>query len=366
MSITLTLTLEAPITLQAVQSGLAVGPGVAIGGTTGQQLVKASATDYDTEWTTPSSGDVEEAPQDGTPYARQDAGWVSAGGVGGYIEVVSVATDTVNIQHDLSTLNPNVSVYDNTGVLVEASEVLVVDANNITVTFGSTITGRIFVSGGSTVVGSGAGDMLKVDYDPNLVASDTFDMANMVEAANAKVLTAAERTAIGTNTSKVSFPEAPSDGSPYARQDAGWVAAGGGGGGALTAYKTADETKTNDAILSNDADVKVVLEINSVYSFVLVIYELSNAIPDFKYGLFYPTGTTVAWMPKIYDFTAPWAETQTDVENGSVASKMEVVIGIIYTGATAGDFGLMWGQNTSDAASTTLLKGTNIIVTKLN
>jgi len=34
--------------------------------------------------------------------------------------------------------------------------------------------------------------------------------------------------AIALNTAKVSFPEAPSDGTPYARQDAGWVASSSG------------------------------------------------------------------------------------------------------------------------------------------
>ena len=47
------------------------------------------------------------------------------------------------------------------------------------------------VGGGS---GGGDGDMLASIYDPGNVASDAFDMANMVEAADAKILTAAERT----------------------------------------------------------------------------------------------------------------------------------------------------------------------------
>lgn len=53
-------------------------------------------------------------------------------------------------------------------------------------------------------VPAGSGDMTKAVYDPTAVNGDAFDMANMVEAANAKVLTSAERTTIsnqsGTNT----------------------------------------------------------------------------------------------------------------------------------------------------------------------
>ena len=43
---------------------------------------------------------------------------------------------------------------------------------------------------------AGSGDMLESVYDPGGIASSAFDMANMIEAADAKVLTAAERALI--------------------------------------------------------------------------------------------------------------------------------------------------------------------------
>lgn len=49
--------------------------------------------------------------------------------------------------------------------------------------------------------GSGSGDMLAATYDPGSKAADAFDMANMVEAADAKIMTAVERTAISDNSS---------------------------------------------------------------------------------------------------------------------------------------------------------------------
>lgn len=50
------------------ETGPAGAPGVGIptGGTTGQVLSKASGTDYDTEWTTPSGGDVTDVQVNGT------------------------------------------------------------------------------------------------------------------------------------------------------------------------------------------------------------------------------------------------------------------------------------------------------------
>jgi len=52
--------------------------------------------------------------------------------------------------------------------------------------------------------GSSVGDMLAATYDPTSVEGDAFSMDNMVEGADAKVLTAAERAAISASTSHTS------------------------------------------------------------------------------------------------------------------------------------------------------------------
>ena len=56
------------------------GVGVPTGGTTGQALVKKSATDYDTEWGVAGIGD---APTDGNTYARQNGAWEEVAGGSG-------------------------------------------------------------------------------------------------------------------------------------------------------------------------------------------------------------------------------------------------------------------------------------------
>lgn len=52
-----------------------------------------------------------------------------------------------------------------------------------------------FIGGGPT----GLGDMESGTYDPGLIASDVFDMDNMVEGATTKILTDTERTDIANN-----------------------------------------------------------------------------------------------------------------------------------------------------------------------
>ena len=53
--------------------------------------------------------------------------------------------------------------------------------------------------------GGGAGDMLAATYDPTSVEGDAFSMDNMVEGADSKVLTAAERAAITSNGNQLSY-----------------------------------------------------------------------------------------------------------------------------------------------------------------
>jgi hypothetical protein len=57
--------------------------------------------------------------------------------------------------------------------------------------------------GAAGPTGPGSGDMLVSIYDPEGVGGDAFSMANMAEAADAKVMTAAERTSIGTIAAKL-------------------------------------------------------------------------------------------------------------------------------------------------------------------
>ena len=103
--------------------------------------------------------------------------------------------------------------FDNAGDIEEVAKSTFVESsggiNNISdVTTTSPSDGQVLVWNGSvwenSSASSGDGDMLASAYDPNTVGGDAFDMDNMVEGANTKILTSAERTAISTNTSDIS------------------------------------------------------------------------------------------------------------------------------------------------------------------
>lgn len=77
--------------------------------------------------------------------------------------------------------------------------------------------------------GIGTGDMNKAIYDPNLVEADVYDRSNHIGTQTSSTIsdfsTAVTNTyAVQQNTAKVSFPEAPADGTAYARMNSSWVA----------------------------------------------------------------------------------------------------------------------------------------------
>jgi hypothetical protein len=99
-----------------------VGPGVAAGGTTGQVLSKASATDYDTTWTTSA-----------------------AGAALAYRHVQASAATTWTIPHNL-TFRPNVTAVDSTGREIVPGALDYSSATTVTLTFSAAVGGEAYCS----------------------------------------------------------------------------------------------------------------------------------------------------------------------------------------------------------------------------
>jgi hypothetical protein len=80
------------------------GIGIPPGGSTGQTLIKTSATDYDTSWGT-GGGGIGEAPIDGNQYARKNAGWeIVVGGTGGAMATYNGTLDFTSAGNSSVTL----------------------------------------------------------------------------------------------------------------------------------------------------------------------------------------------------------------------------------------------------------------------
>jgi len=66
-----------------------------------------------------------------------------------YVHVQDSAATTWTIDHDLSAGTVNVQVYDANDLMVIPDEIEIVDANTVSVTFGSSVAGRAIVMAGS-------------------------------------------------------------------------------------------------------------------------------------------------------------------------------------------------------------------------
>ncbi len=141
---------------------------------------------------------------------------------------------------------------------------------------------------------------------------------------------------------------------------------GGGSSPILSAYKTADETKTSDNTPVADSDLVIPVEANSIYRLKIFLLINAASTPDFKWALIGPTGIQGIYSWK-YGSTNGTVSTMivTEIISGAGSNRSAIYEGYIQTSATAGDLEFLWSQYTSSGLSTTLVKGSHIILTKL-
>ncbi len=145
-------------------------------------------------------------------------------------------------------------------------------------------------------------------------------------------------------------------------------AASNGGKTFAAIVKGDDETIASDSTLSDDTDLKAVLNINKEYSFIMNLFFTSDATPDFKYTFSLPAGASGVIWDGISPLINTPSVTLTDITSTRVnlfPSTAELTIllcGKVTMGATAGSMIFQWAQNTSDAANTTVNKGTFLTI----
>ena len=86
----------------------ATGPGVAAGGTTGQVLTKVNATDYNTNWQTPATGGVSDAP-DAQNYVRTLGNWVLGYTKAAIDTLLGAKAANTALNHNL-LINPGIQI----------------------------------------------------------------------------------------------------------------------------------------------------------------------------------------------------------------------------------------------------------------
>jgi hypothetical protein len=140
-------------------------------------------------------------------------------------------------------------------------------------------------------------------------------------------------------------------------------AVGGGGGSVLAGYRTSNLGRTS-ATLTADTDLTVAVEANSVYAMQLFIDTVrSGGASGITFGLTLPSGTVALGIGVTDSTTAAYLDEVSDMNAGS--DYTTVITGRITTSSTAGNVVVKWG-NTNATGTLTLVKGSHIILTKLN
>lgn len=143
-------------------------------------------------------------------------------------------------------------------------------------------------------------------------------------------------------------------------------------------YKLIDQSLTNSASLTDDADLQFQGVVNESYwiqYFLRIVAD--NATMDFKYGLVSPAGTThhgwlaagggIGWC-RTGIGSVPGDLTSTTLANLGTAALPVVSGGVImaYVSCTAnGAIKLQWAQNTADPGTLTVQKDSFMVVYRI-
>lgn len=131
--------------------------------------------------------------------------------------------------------------------------------------------------------------------------------------------------------------------------------------------KSSDETINSDSTLSDDSELTATLAANKRYAFFSVIFVITDATPDFKYGYTVPASTTNQKGASVWRGSGglqaanPVTTSQAMTASGTSETQLPIN-GYVITGASAGTLDFQWAQDTSDAANTTVKAGSFILV----
>jgi hypothetical protein len=144
---------------------------------------------------------------------------------------------------------------------------------------------------------------------------------------------------------------------------------GGSGGLITTAFKTTSETITNDAALSDDADLLVAVVANERYSLEMFFDFSSSNLGDFQFDLRGPAGFNLDGLvvmgieDTILQLTSASSLT-IDTTNPAFVYHASISAKVFAT--ASGNVRFRWAQGTSDAGNTTLLIGSWIRIQRLS
>ena len=218
------------------------------------------------------------------------------------------------------------------------------------------VTIEIGQGGGAAVWGSISGTLAdQTDLALQQTAQDTLISTNATDiGTNVTGILALstsqniQDTAIGLNTAKVSSP-------------------------ILKVVKLVDESRQNTTTPTLDDELFLTIEANTWYHVQMICYTRGDSAPDFQIGLTAPSDTETKRLfgsyyrdlDNTYSGTFGYGTTQSSLSLGSNNTGACTFFGYCYS-ETGGTVGVIWSQINLDALFVKILKGSNLILTKLN
>lgn len=122
--------------------------------------------------------------------------------------------------------------------------------------------------------------------------------------------------------------------------------------------KAADTLRTANITLTADPDLVLAVLANTKYIFKFGLYVVTNTSADWKHQLTFPAGASIIDQVSLEAATAaPRDESTVYTNTGMTASQLFFIEGSIITAGTAGNLGINWAQNTSNAVQTGIKAG---------
>jgi len=140
---------------------------------------------------------------------------------------------------------------------------------------------------------------------------------------------------------------------------------GGGGVGFAKVVKTVDQSQTDNAVPIDDDELFIPLNANKIYGMILIIWGISQLVPDYRHQVSIPAGATLT--ANIGTWNGDQDNATIDLTSADGIAWAATAIRIIQlnfrviTAGTAGDFQYKWSQNVSDPQTTTVKAGSMLV-----
>ncbi len=123
--------------------------------------------------------------------------------------------------------------------------------------------------------------------------------------------------------------------------------------------KTADESRNSTTTFSTDSALTFAMAANTAYQIRMFVFVDAGA-GNFKYqftGPASPTSVRIMWFDTANGANASDTAYSTSHAFSGLANAWVMIDAVIVNGSNAGNFNFQWAQSTSNAANTTVLKG---------